>query len=465
MKKFIKKLETPILVTTSAVMGLYFSNGIFSGMDKATSELKNDFQNFVLCKESKYVQYFNDDYGETFDSFLLRHRSIISIDLAQIHDLENLQFFKHLDKIEISNAQLLNDHWIDIINSCDIKEIYLKFDSRGIVRNINKKFDLGRFNDKSIIKDIVLQDCNTLTDYEGVLLLNYFENYSDLECLDLSKYKEIDDKLNKIIENIEFYDNDTNVDKLIRLAKYIHEHVEYDPLVSTIISYRRNISSLNSDEINYYEENKKLKNDKSRYYNEYPLEAVLGDIDQEEYGVCISFAKFYSSLAIKLGIPLQSVSGNGHAWNLYAEDGVCEIPCYIDMTALDNNEDLFSNIDDYLSSFSSYKYDEITKDMFISTYSLKAMNDYYLDGEISDYYQVVPDKDDRIFGSTYRMSYKGFILLSLLFELQMELLIEVYKIIKKDKELCKKIKSFFVEEIVVKDERYVKLDNVKALKR
>ena len=60
MNKFIIKLKHATIITSGAIFGLYASNGVSSGMKNAELQLKNDFQNFVLCREENYISYFTD---------------------------------------------------------------------------------------------------------------------------------------------------------------------------------------------------------------------------------------------------------------------------------------------------------------------------------------------------------------------------------------------------------------------
>ena len=458
MNKVLKRLKFPAMLTTSAFLGMYISNGMFAGMGNACNEVKNDFQNLTLCRESKYIEYFNEEYGKTFSSLLLRHRSIISLDLAQIHNLENLKFFNELDKIEICNAQLLNDYWIELINECDVDEIYLKFDSKGIVNNINNKFDFNRFSDKSKIKSVVLQDCkDEYTDFEGVLLLNYFKNYDDIECLNLDEYKEFDEKLDQILDKLSIDESKGNIYKLIVLSRYVDSHIKYDPFVKKVNSYMNNLSTLDDNELEFYMSNKDKKNERALYYNDYPLESILDDINSESYGVCISYAKLYSALAIKLGIPLHNTYSINHAWNLYAEQGVCDVPCYIDLTALDNNQEFADAVDQYISNENELDFYNVTNQMFMPTNSVLSISNYVSCVDVKDYYRVMPDNEDRIFGSTEKMSYQDFMIDTLLIELLLELIEEFIKCMKKKKKLTTSLKNMFFEDVELTEEEIQKI--------
>ncbi len=393
-------------------VGTFFITGCSSAFNPSKDEvpvkisssiyesIKNDYnlpENIKIDSKNLEIEEANLDLSIT--NRTLSYIEHISVDALE-SDFNDLLLLTSLKDIEISNFQYLSVEAKEIIRKHPtIKSIKL------IVENIYPNFlslsDVNWINNSQII-DIKMNvkensDLADLYLYKAYLNLDY-EIKSKLSFKKFSKqYEEEidlwDEKINQIIKSLNFEEETTNEEKIIKIIGFVTKYLDYDPQVLN--------NSENSDNL-------------STYYNYNILKSFFDEYTG--YGVCCNFAALTTVLASYANIDLDYVRGKTstntyHAWCEY--DGI-----KIDPTSIDDSIDRFIDqvdIDKYISSFISsyfvtfcderYNSDKPIKKMGVSLKKPdiileKPININYINENSDKYkytYLTTENKDEKIF--------------------------------------------------------------------
>lgn len=466
-KKRFKTLKYTLVTSACFVGALHFSLPSSCNQNQLHDSLKNSFQNAFYANEEECDQFLNGNQLSTIEQISIKKRDTIRIDLCKVNNLTYFEELTNIDIVEISNAQRLSSNDINILNNSNVEKIYLNFNLEEMIR-LNNKFDFSKFKDIDKIVGFSLYNVRNIDEYYGVLILNYFNNISDLKCINLKKYEQIDKDIDAILSSINYKDNDTDFDIILKNMNYVSKHIEYDKLVSSVNRIQDNYNKSSDKEKKYYNDNYDKKNEASYEYNKYPLSSVLKDLDDVDKGVCINYATLYSILCIKKGIPVFRATGDysndNHAWNLYYPKEFKE-PVYIDPTFLDSDEELFSTIKNYLSDKSVSEYIALYKKIYID---IKSNPEYNMYSKIADYYSDVIFNSSNIMGSQYELkketvAFKMLLLLALysLISYAISITKKLTKYEKENNKIKVAIRNFFFErtdEEIMNDEKLLRLD-------
>lgn len=379
----IKVTKFALMVSTSMFLSIHTFLPLKATHQQVNEEIGSSVESVLYGNEEKVENYLNNSTHNFFDK-MITEREIVSIDRYNIFSLANIIDFKDVNSLEIKNAQLLTDEDINFLNQLDIKNLYLKFSFKDIIKSINNKFDFNKFENKRIIKSINIDD--KMYEYQKIVLCNYFINYSDIQCIDLKDSELVNSKLDSIINKLDIKPDDTDFEKIAKNYIFVSRHIEYDPLIRDILSLEDNYDKLNEEDKIFFDTNIKTANELSEKYNLYSISSVTSSNNIIDNGVCINYSNLYSILCIKEGIPMYCISSNRHSWNLYYSD-VYEDPVYIDCTILDHDYILVEELEKYLYDPCNSLYKNICSKMFIPSNSNCSYNDTFnIDNYLSKKY-------------------------------------------------------------------------------
>ena len=284
----------------------------------------------------------------------------LKIDMANSKNLSFISYCTCLKSVEISNAQLLTDDDIKALNYSNINEIYLFFDRDATINDLKVGFDLNRFKDKSYIKNVdfihkkgndgIVSYCK---EADSIIFFEYFKNYEDCK-LDFMKYSKLNDEINRIIDIVAQTESESQIEYLFTIVDYICEHMEYDSDIKE--------SSENDGIFKKRKINKKI--DK---YNDYSLsKGIAKDTSKVVDGVCINYADALSTLGIKKGFNIHTVTGTcegkGHAWNIVNFGGYYYL---IDLTNYEKLNASINLIKKYRENPTQENYEAILSNLLI----------------------------------------------------------------------------------------------------
>ena len=320
----------------------------------------------------------------------------LKVDMASSKSLNFLSYYVSLKSIEISNAQLLTDEDIKAINYSNINEIYLFFDRDATINNLKEGFDLDRFKDKSYIKnvDFIHKKCKkggyvtNSKETDSIIFFEYLKNYEDCN-LDFMKYSNLNDEINYIVNIVDDGDEYNNqMEYLFSTVDYICDHFEYDD----------DIKSSNSKNIF----KKKKINQKIDDYNKYSLSSALTkDISRVTPAICTNYAEALTTLCIKKGINIHTVSGDvygtGHAWNIINFGGYYYL---IDLTNYEKLNTTFNFIREYRNNPTQENYEAVLNNLLVMIND-ESLDYYNSTFNILDYVEPKPVKNstDNIYGT------------------------------------------------------------------
>lgn len=397
LKVFAKPLKKIRNATIVLVGGTYFISGATYGFGNVNKTLERDYYEVFYHTDDLFEAVSNGDL-ENINYDALKNIKSLRIDMTDSNYFDNLKYFTRLNRIEICNSQLLTDDDIELLNSLPLDEISLYFDRNYVLKNINNKFDLNRFRDKKIIKNITFNSTTANEEIDSIILLEYLINY-DYCNLDLIKYELINNSLDNVIKEIEITDKPNDFMNLLKIMRYISKHVHYD---EDILKYTKEHSYTLPISKKYWE---------ILDYNKKSISKVVSNYENSDKpAICINYADLTLALCIKANISCNSVSGkyNGeeHSWNVvditdYSNELSPKTESYyLDTTWFDTNLELKNFTEDYLNNVSMTDLKELKSNILItrggyigSSYDINRKYDSYLSGELTD------GKIDNIYGT------------------------------------------------------------------
>ena len=329
LKVFKKTLKRVSIGGVVLIGGTYMLSSYAYGFSSINNTIERDYYEIKYHTDELFDAVANEDLERINYDALGKVRSI-RIDMVNANYFGNLKYFTNLEKIEICNSQLLTDENIEELNYLPLKEISLYFDRNYILKNMDKKFDLNRFINKKNIKNITFNNSTNSDEIEGIIFYEYLENYDNL-AVDFIKYEPLNDALNKVIDDLNLEECETESEVVFRITEYITNHLHYD---KEIYDYTRRHNSVSIFTPRLYNKLKK--------YNEKTISRVVSNReDSDKECVCTNYSDLGLALLIKAGIKSNTVDGTfdgtSHAWN-YANVGGND--CYIDFTRVDASENI-----------------------------------------------------------------------------------------------------------------------------
>lgn len=473
LKVFVKPLKKIRNATVVLVGGTYIISGIGYGFGNVNKTLERDYYEIVYDTDDLFEAVSNSDL-ENINYNALKNITSLRIDMSNSNYFNNLKYFNRLNKIEICNSQLLTDKDIELLNSLPLDEISLYFDRNYVLKNINNKFDLNRFRDKKIIKNITFNSSKASEEIDGIILLQYLDNYEYCN-VEFIKYELINNSLDKVINDLDLSDRPNDFNNLLKIVHYVSKHVHYD---QEILEYTKE-HSYNLPTTKLYW--------KLLDYNNKSISKVVSNLeDYDKAGICTNYADFTLALCIKANICCNSVSGKyndaEHSWNVvditdYSNElNPITDTYYLDTTWFDTKDDLKHTTEEYLNNTSNEDLIDLKNSLLISR-DAYLCSSYSINREYNSYFTDELDKNtiDNIYGTRVnQLRVFGFnALYSLLVYEGLTGLYAINQYMKKRnmiKELkpdkSKKKKDKVIEEIKINSEvKDEKKEKVKSLRK
>ena len=140
---------------------------IIYGKENAVKELSSSLHDVVLDTDI-------DPLIELVDKITIAKK----FDATNCDELiDSINKMDNLNCVEIFNAQRLTDDAINALNNSGLKEVTLIFNREDTLRKYyaNNRFDLNKFSNKSIIKEVKFSD-TVGYEIDSFIFLNYFIN-------------------------------------------------------------------------------------------------------------------------------------------------------------------------------------------------------------------------------------------------------------------------------------------------
>ena len=349
-------LESVLIYNLVGTLG----SSVKAGYTNTMKEMNYTAYNFLTERKNDYLKYIGKEFATTLKVDLL------DLDTA----VETVKSCPNLKYLEIYNAQKVSFTFSELINQMGLSEVRLVFDKTDTLRLMNqgKKYDLNFFDDKSIIKDIRFAEDDRSKEFDNVILLNYLDNYEDLE-LDFTKDKYLDDYLNQMVKTISVdREQPESWDNLIALADYTRSYLQYDP---EVLEYTANTSMKELPK-----KNKKIFS-KMENYNDQTFSSILDpnnarilDPSRQVKGICANYQALFNILCIKSGLECYPLSGlhkegnyeASHGWNLIKLNNSYYI---IDITRFDSFESCNQLMDLYEKDNSYENFTKVLSNLLI----------------------------------------------------------------------------------------------------
>ena len=379
IKKFVKRHLFNFCLYGTIIGSTYFVGDVVSKKEHIAA-VPLEVRNELYYKDILDDYTFFDTYGRytssgaqisnatytdrLFDKYVtyekLKELDSIEIHMRNVNDLLFLKKCPNIKALYIDEAETLTDEDIDLINNSDVFQVFLTFNYDNVVRIKENKFDLSRFK-----KNITINNCfyEFTNDIEQVTIYNYLINYNKNMFADLKSYdhvKEIDDYLDKVIEEYQINDGKDDMEKVVLISNYICNSMEYDKDVSRRIN--NYIEKRNNGEKAFYTSDEKILD-----YNYHSITSVINQEDEVKQGVCINYATLFDVLCYKVGIKSRMIDGLdkssflGHAWNIVYLNNKREC---IDLTFYDGIEYGSDFLEQYYKTRDTLSYSVIEQNLF-----------------------------------------------------------------------------------------------------
>ena len=343
-------------------------------------------------------EYVNTDITDECVSAV----TTLSVDRKQNEDLSALPYFKNLSVLHITHAEFLTDADIASMNQLNLSEVEFIIDREDIT-NRQKFADFSQCICPN--KRITLLNGDFVNENTAYAIYHLFAKfYPSVPCdgLDYDFYKRIDDALQKLIDQVDFTNCQTDQDRLLKCMVVVMKHLYYDDEVS-------DYSQVNDDIYEgTYIYNKCVE------YNDHQLSSNLLIDGDRGYGCCTNFTSLLLAVCVKLDIEAYMVDGKRsndvgflHDWVYAPADG--EYYC-LDMTETNRwfkrsagmfhgyNSVMIEGEKDIMDDADFY--DRFKKQVF-ETY-----NDFIFDNYVffNNVEELVPDIDTQITATVYNAS-------------------------------------------------------------
>lgn len=359
-----------------SIVGAYGISGATYGFNDLNKTLIRDYESIRYNKTKLVNQIENDDLSSK-DYNKLDKICFLRLDMSKEKDLYYLKYFTNLKYVEVFNAEYLNDLTIEELNNSCATEINLYFDRAHVLKNLRTKFDLSRFKNKYKIKNVKFMDNTNNREIDSIILFEYLINYEEFN-LDISRYEELNTKLDDIIEELDLdLETYNNIENLFKITNYVINKINYDEKIK---KYNANHKKMYSITPIYR---------KTVKYNEKSLSIPLKD-EGEVTAICTNYADLETALAIKGNVCVNTVKGDyldeGHAWNVAMFK---DYDFYFDPTRLDSTENFTNLLNKYLETHLEEDFNNLVKYFVIDFESERGVN-YKPDKDLDNYISEEP---------------------------------------------------------------------------
>ena len=286
----------------------------------------------VAARQSQYLyepengfktpQYVNTDITEDCVAAVTE----LSIDRKQNADLTALPYFKNLSVLRITHAEFLTDADIAEMNRLNLTEVEFIID-RNDVTNMQKFADFSACSAPN--KHITFNNADFENENTAYAIYHLFgKYYPSVVCtgLDYDLYKKLDDRLQELIDKVDFTNCRDDRDRLLKCTVVVMKHLYYDNDVAT---YSANNNELYEDDPIY---------DLCVYYNDYQLSSNLLK-EGIGYGCCTNYSSLLLAVCVKQDYEAYIINGKRrpetgftHDWIYAYADGEYYD---VDMTMID----------------------------------------------------------------------------------------------------------------------------------
>ena len=257
-------------------------------------------------------EYVNTDITEDCVSAV----TSLSIDMKQNNDLTALPYFKNLSVLRITHAEFLTDADIAEMNKLDLTDVEFIID-RDDVTTRQRFADFTQCTAAN--KRITLLNGDFVNENTAYAIYHMFGRfYPSVPCdgLNYEFYQQLDDKIQTLIDKVDFSNCQTDKDRLLKCMVVVMKHLYYDDEVS-------DYSQVNDDIYEgTYIYNKVVK------YNDCQLSSNLLIDGDRGYGCCTNFTSLLLAVCVKLDIEAYMVDGKRsndvgflHDWIYAPADG------------------------------------------------------------------------------------------------------------------------------------------------
>ena len=262
------------------------------------------------CTNLKYLYLYGDIIQYTDD--ILGFDNIDTIILTtrygeEIMDLRNCGFINHCPTLKTLSISGLYD--AEQLYGLNVKHLSLDVKETHTVDF--KKLDfLDELTLYGGAYDIAIYLSNDDIDYLESKDVKI--SFGTIDNVDIDQIREINDKLDEIVESLGLDENATDEEKIRAVLIYVLSNLEYDEYAS----------ECQEKGINY---------DHDPFYQDGELYGAL----EGESQICGNYAALTSALLHRLGVDVYFVTSDSHAWNLVEVDGEWY---YFDSTWLDDDK-------------------------------------------------------------------------------------------------------------------------------
>ena len=243
------------------------------------------------------AEYVNTDITEDCVSAV----TTLSVDRKKNNDLTALTYFKNLGVLRITHAELLTDDDIAALNRLNLSEAEFIID-RNDVTNRQKFADFSQCAAPN--KHITLNNADFMNENTAYAIFHLFgKYYPSVTCpgLNYDFYKKLDDKLQTLIDKVDFTNCRNDQERLLKCTVVVMKHLYYDDEVSDF--------SMNNDVL--YETSPIYK--LVEYYNDYQLSSNLLAEGDRAYGCCTNFTSLLLAVCVKLDMEAYMADGKRSA--------------------------------------------------------------------------------------------------------------------------------------------------------
>ncbi len=389
VSRFFKKKRNYLKLVGGIACSAYIMTGMRMGFTTLNDTLKNDYYTLVYNLDDDLIKPLADGEYDDISMDKFAKIDVLSIDMAEIYDLEFLKYCSNLKKIEIKNAELLTDLHINQLNQTDIKEYYFFFDRNYVLGHMNEGADFSKLLHPEYIKKLCFMDNDAQEELDSIIFRKYLNSLYTKGTVS-SAYDFLYYQLIDMVKNLNLDKSQNDLIKFIDICNYVVDHLYYDPEIGQYLATHSDVSKCSK-------EYKKI-----RTYNDNSLTSVAGSQNSEEVpAICANYSSLLSALCIQNNIEIYRISGtldgSGHAWNLVKFQ---ENYYYVDMTQLDISDDYHELVNNYRKDPSQNNICNLINRLFIP-----------LDSKLASYYvtnhnieqiklqKILPSADDNFFGT------------------------------------------------------------------
>ncbi len=220
----------------------------------------------------------------------------LSIDRKQNADLTALPYFKNLNVLRVTHAEFLTDADIAEMNRLNLSEVEFIID-RNDITNMQKFADFSACAAPN--KHITLNNANFINENTAYAIYHLFgKYYPSVVCtgLDYDLYKKLDDRLQELINKVDFTNCRDDRDRLLKSTVVVMKHLYYDNAVS---SYSANHNALDENDPIY---------DLCVYYNDCQLSSNLLT-DGIGYGCCTNYSSLLLAVCVRQDYEAYIING------------------------------------------------------------------------------------------------------------------------------------------------------------